>query len=74
MSAGAPAMVASSMRSRRASSRSTCFKRVVGGHVLYSHVVSVEGQRMILVSGQLARDYGGNIVGRGDMRAQIRER
>ena len=33
-------------------------KRVVGGHVLYSHVVVVEGERTIFVSGQLARDPG----------------
>lgn len=48
-------------------------KRVVGGHVLYSHVVSVEGRRMIFVAGQLARDRDGNVVGRGDMGAQLRQ-
>jgi enamine deaminase RidA (YjgF/YER057c/UK114 family) len=48
-------------------------KRVVNGHVLYSHVVSVEGRRTIYVSGQLARDKGGNVVGKGDMRAQLRQ-
>jgi enamine deaminase RidA (YjgF/YER057c/UK114 family) len=48
-------------------------KRVVGGHVLYSHVVAVEGRRMIFVAGQLARDRDGNVVGKGDMRAQIRQ-
>ena len=48
-------------------------KRVVGGHVLYSHVVAVEGGRTIFVSGQLARDAAGNVVGKGDMRAQIRQ-
>jgi enamine deaminase RidA (YjgF/YER057c/UK114 family) len=48
-------------------------KRVVGGQVLYSHVVAVEGRRMIFVAGQLARDRDGNIVGKGDMRAQIRQ-
>ncbi|HKF68232.1 MAG TPA: RidA family protein [Vicinamibacterales bacterium] len=48
-------------------------KRVVGGQVLYSHVVSVEGRRMIFIAGQLARDRDGNIVGKGDMRAQIRQ-
>jgi 2-iminobutanoate/2-iminopropanoate deaminase len=44
-----------------------------GGHTLYSHVVSVEGKRMIFVAGQLARDKAGNVVGKGDMRAQIRQ-
>ena len=49
-------------------------KRVLGGHVLYSHVVEVRGPgRMIFVSGQLARDRDGNVVGRGDMRAQLRQ-
>jgi 2-iminobutanoate/2-iminopropanoate deaminase len=48
-------------------------KRVVNGHVLYSHVVTVEGTRTIYVSGQLARDRGGNAVGKGDMRAQLRQ-
>jgi enamine deaminase RidA (YjgF/YER057c/UK114 family) len=47
--------------------------RVVGGHTLYSHVVTVEGGRTIYVAGQLARDAQGNVVGAGDMRAQIRQ-
>jgi enamine deaminase RidA (YjgF/YER057c/UK114 family) len=46
---------------------------VRGGHTLYSHVVSVEGRRMIFVAGQLARDRAGNVVGKGDMRAQVRQ-
>ena len=48
-------------------------RRVVDGHLLYSHVTAVEGRRMIFVSGQLARDRDGNVDGRGDMRAQIRQ-
>jgi 2-iminobutanoate/2-iminopropanoate deaminase len=48
-------------------------KRVVGGNVLYSHVVVVEARKTILVSGQLARDARGEVVGKGDMRAQIRQ-
>ena len=44
-----------------------------GGHTLYSHVVTVEGRRMIFVAGQLARDRSGNVVGKGDMRGQIRQ-
>jgi enamine deaminase RidA (YjgF/YER057c/UK114 family) len=48
-------------------------QRVVGGHVLYSHVVVVEGRRTVFVSGQLARDGTGEVVGKGDMRAQIRQ-
>src|SRR6266699_6491402 len=48
-------------------------QRVVDGRVLYSHVVVVEGQRMIFVAGQLARDAQGNVVGKGDMRAQLRQ-
>ena len=48
-------------------------QRVVGGHVLYSHVVVAEGRKTIFVAGQLARDANGNAVGKGDMRAQIRQ-
>jgi 2-iminobutanoate/2-iminopropanoate deaminase len=48
-------------------------KRVVDGHVLYSHVVVVEGKRLIFIAGQLARDRHGNVVGPGDMRAQLRQ-
>ena len=48
-------------------------QRVVGGHVLYSHVVVAEGRKTIFVAGQLARDASGNAVGKGDMRAQIRQ-
>jgi enamine deaminase RidA (YjgF/YER057c/UK114 family) len=48
-------------------------RRIVNGHVLYSHVVVVEGRRVIFISGQLARDQQGNVVGPGDMRAQIRQ-
>src|SRR5246127_1130533 len=49
------------------------FKRNVGGHVLYSHVVVASGEKMVFVSGQLARNKNGEIVGAGDMRAQIRQ-
>jgi 2-iminobutanoate/2-iminopropanoate deaminase len=48
-------------------------KRIVDGHVLYSHVVVAEGKRMIFIAGQLARDPQGNVVGKGDMRVQIRQ-
>ena len=45
-----------------------------GGHTLYSHVVTIEGgRRMIFVAGQLARARDGSTVGKGDMRAQIRQ-
>lgn len=45
--------------------------RVVRGHTLYSHVVTVEGRRLVFLAGQLSRDANGNVVGKGDMRAQI---
>src|SRR6267142_1365513 len=48
-------------------------KRVMGGHVLYSHVVVVEGRKTIFVAGQLARGPSGDVVGAGDMRAQLRQ-
>jgi enamine deaminase RidA (YjgF/YER057c/UK114 family) len=44
-----------------------------GGHTLYSHVVAAEGRRMIFVSGQVPFDRDGSIVGKGDMRAQLRQ-
>lgn len=43
------------------------------GHTLYSHVVAVEGRRLVFVSGQVPFDRDGSIVGPGDMRAQIRQ-
>jgi 2-iminobutanoate/2-iminopropanoate deaminase len=49
-------------------------QRVVHGHTLYSHVVTVtDGRRLIFVSGQLSRNAAGEVVGKGDMRAQIRQ-
>jgi 2-iminobutanoate/2-iminopropanoate deaminase len=47
--------------------------RTAHGRALYSHVVVAEGRRLVFVSGQLARDPQGNVVGRGDMRAQVRQ-
>jgi 2-iminobutanoate/2-iminopropanoate deaminase len=47
--------------------------RRVDNRVLYSHVVSVEPKRLIFVSGQLSRDRNGNVVGKGDMGAQLRQ-
>src|ERR671938_342988 len=48
-------------------------KRVVGGHVLYAPVVTVVPGRLVFVAGLLARNRDGEIVGKGDMRAQIRQ-
>ncbi len=48
-------------------------KRIVGGHVLYAPVVTVVPGRLIFISGLLARDRDGEIVGRGDMARQIRQ-
>lgn len=51
----------------------TLHQRRVDNRVLYSHVVSVEPRRLIFISGQLARDKDGGIVGIGDMRRQLRQ-
>ena len=51
----------------------TLHQRNVAGHVLYSPVVVVNGGRLVLVSGLLARDRDGHIIGKGDMAAQIRQ-
>src|SRR5215212_9225890 len=48
-------------------------KRVVGGRVLYTPVVAVVPGRLIFISGLLARNSNGEIVGQGDMRRQIRQ-
>ena len=39
----------------------------------YSHAVVVEPGRMVYVSGQVARDASGKVVGAGDMRAQAKQ-
>ena len=61
------------MASRRNIHPEGLARRIVGGHQLYSHVVSAEGRRLIFIAGQLARDRDGNVVGKGDMGAQIRQ-
>src|ERR1700761_9122310 len=48
--------------------------RMQQGKPAYSHVVTVLGPaKMIYIAGQLARDADGNIVGPGDMRAQLEQ-
>jgi enamine deaminase RidA (YjgF/YER057c/UK114 family) len=37
----------------------------------YSHIVEVRGGRTLYLSGQLALDKDGNLVGRDDFRAQV---
>jgi hypothetical protein len=46
--------------------------RIQQGKPAYSHVVTVTGPgKTIYIAGQLARDAEGNIVGPGDIRAQL---
>jgi reactive intermediate/imine deaminase len=40
---------------------------------IYSQAVKAEGRRLLFVSGMTARDKDGNIVGKGDMKAQTRQ-
>ena len=48
--------------------------RMQQGKPAYSHVVTVNGPgKTIYIAGQLARDEAGNIVGKGDMRAQMEQ-
>jgi reactive intermediate/imine deaminase len=47
------------------------FQRVVGGHKLYAYVQAVSGGKLLFISGLLARNAAGDIVGAGDMAAQI---
>lgn len=49
------------------------YKRALGGQVLYAHVVVPSKRRVVYIAGQLARTADGTIVGRGDMRAQIKQ-
>ena len=51
----------------------TLFRRVVDGHQLYSPVVTVKRGTLVFVSGLVARDRIGNVIGKGDMAAQIRQ-
>lgn len=51
----------------------TLSKRVVGGHVLYAPVVTVVSAKLVFVSGLLARNQMGEIVGKDDMGAQIQQ-
>ncbi|HET7848720.1 MAG TPA: RidA family protein [Pseudolabrys sp.] len=51
----------------------TLFQRALDGRVLYTHVVVASGQKLVFISGQLARNKEGKIVGPRDMRAQIRQ-
>jgi enamine deaminase RidA (YjgF/YER057c/UK114 family) len=37
----------------------------------YSHIVEVRGGRTLYIAGQLALDAAGELVGRGDFRAQV---
>ena len=39
----------------------------------YTHVVEATGARTIYVSGQVALDGAGNVIGAGDMRAQAQQ-
>ena len=48
-------------------------KVAVSGRALYSPVVVVAGRHSIFIAGQVARDRDGNVVGKGDMRAQVRQ-
>jgi 2-iminobutanoate/2-iminopropanoate deaminase len=48
--------------------------RMQEGKAAYSHVVTVSGSgKLVFIAGQLARDASGNIVGPGDMRAQLEQ-
>ena len=49
------------------------FQRVVGGHKLYAYVQAVTGGELLFISGLLARNAAGDIIGAGDMAAQIRQ-
>ncbi|MCU0325956.1 MAG: RidA family protein [Spirosomaceae bacterium] len=39
----------------------------------YSHIAEIKGGRIILISGQVANDSLGNVIGKGDMRLQTEQ-
>ena len=43
------------------------------GKPVYSHAVVTTRPKLIFITGQLAKDERGEVVGKGDMRAQIRQ-
>jgi 2-iminobutanoate/2-iminopropanoate deaminase len=48
--------------------------RMSSGKPSYSHVVTVSGSgKIVYIAGQLTRDVDGNNVGKGDMRAQMKQ-
>lgn len=49
------------------------FHHTINGKTLYSHVVISDRPKFVFISGQLSKDEKGNIVGPGDMKAQIRQ-
>jgi 2-iminobutanoate/2-iminopropanoate deaminase len=51
------------------------WKRVENGELLYVPVVTVQGtdHAHIYIAGQMAREPTGEVVGKGDMRAQLRK-
>ena len=61
------------MIERRKPACDTLLRGAVGGHTLYWPVVTVKGGTLVFVSGLLARDRAGAIIGKGDMGAQIRQ-
>jgi len=40
---------------------------------IYSHAVKVKGNQLLFISGITARDKNGNIVGKGDIKAQTQQ-
>ncbi len=40
---------------------------------VFSHAIKAEGKQFLFISGLTGRDITGNIVGKGDMRAQTRQ-
>ncbi len=42
-------------------------------HGIYSHAVKVKADNLLFIKGTTARDKDGNIVGKGDIKAQTRQ-
>jgi 2-iminobutanoate/2-iminopropanoate deaminase len=71
--AAAPARGAAASSIQRIPAPQGLQRPQINGRDIYSHVVATARTRTVHVAGQLARDAQGNMVGKGDMRAQMRQ-
>lgn len=69
----APAQAAAAPGLERLQAPAGLQRPQANGRDLYSHVVTSTRSKTIYIAGQLARDANGDVVGKGDIRAQVRQ-